>query len=179
MNDILNVLHKRIFNLEIALQANNQISNRSQIMIDNNLSSSKIKQNQFSKELTPNSIDTVSQRSTRKSLISDQYLILEKQLDKLNLSSHVSLEPITISSIDSPDRFFSGISSPSILSSINLTPNQMKTRAYEFAAIFEDAFDQLNIIRNSYNLSQNNNRLDDIDSNNCNPIALSLAGIFM
>ncbi len=38
----------------------------------------------------------------------------------------------------------------------------MKSRAYEFVAIFEDAFDQLNIIHNSLS---NDNRFDNIDSN--------------
>ncbi len=83
MNEILNVLHKRVFNLEIALQTNNQILNRSYTIIDKNL-----KQNQFSQELVPNSIDTISQRSRQNS---DQYLTLEKQFDKLNLSSFESI----------------------------------------------------------------------------------------
>ncbi len=88
--------------------------------------------------------------------------------------------------------FFPGTSKPTsskfpILPSVNLTPNQMKTRAYEFAAIFENAFDQLNIIYNTLSTNdfhRNNNqfRLDNISSNNpdsdCNPFALNLAGIF-
>jgi hypothetical protein len=107
MNAILNALHKRIFNLEITLQTNNQILNRSHTMIANSLSSPKrntmIIQNQLSQELVRNSIDTSLQRSPRYSLIPDQHslnLTSEKQLHRLNLSSHLSFEQTTIDSID-------------------------------------------------------------------------------
>ncbi len=55
----------------------------------------------------------------------------------------------------------------------------MKTRAYEFAVIFENAFDQLNIIYKTLSLDRNNNQfqLDDIDTNDCNPLALNRDGI--
>jgi hypothetical protein len=77
----------------------------------------------------------------------------------------------------------------------------MKTRGYEFAAIFEDAFDQLIIIYkalSTIDLNRNNNQIyfDEIDRKNvhtlpsissnfeenerdCNPLALNLTGIFM
>jgi hypothetical protein len=115
----MNALDKRIFNLEIALQANNQISNHSHTM--NNVSSPKINP----QELVRNSIDTSSERS-------------------LNLSSS------TIDNID-PSKFL-------ILPSVNPTSNQMKIHAYEFAAIFEDIFDELNIIHNSLSINNVNNQ---------------------
>jgi len=146
MNAILNALDKRIFNLEIALQANNQISNHSHTMIDNNISSPKIN----TQELVRNSIDTSSERSVRNSLIPNQHSTLEKQIHKLNLSSFTSFEQPAIDDIDP---------------SINPTPNQMKIRAYEFAAIFENVFDELNIIYNSLSIN-------DV------PFALNLTGRF-
>jgi hypothetical protein len=71
---------------------------------------------------------------------------------------------------------------PSSLPPLNLTPNQLKARAYEFAAIFENAFDELNIIYNTLSINdsnRNNNQsqLDDLDSNNCDPLALNRVGI--
>lgn len=66
----------------------------------------------------------------------------------------------------------------SILSSLNLTPSQMKTRAYEFFAIFEDAFDQLNIIHNVLPVNNINSSVSISDNTNCNPYTLNLAGIF-
>ena len=96
MNAILNTLHQRILNLEIVLQANNQISNRSHSMIEQSFSSVKSKTmlKRLSQGLVPNLIDTSSERSIRNSLT------LEKQLDKLNLSSQMSFEQTKESSID-------------------------------------------------------------------------------
>jgi hypothetical protein len=99
MNAILNALHKRIFNLEIALQANNQILDRSHTMINDDLinhkTNTKIAQQQVSHR---NSIKT----STRNSFILDQNplnLTLENRLDKLNISPRVSFDQINPSNI--------------------------------------------------------------------------------
>jgi len=54
----------------------------------------------------------------------------------------------------------------------------MKTRAYEFAAIFENAFDQLNIIYNTLFINDFNRNNTNNFNSNCNPFALNLAGIF-
>jgi hypothetical protein len=105
MHAILNALHQRIFNLEIALQTNNQISNRSQTMMDNNLSSPKTNI-MISQELDQNSIDPSPQRSTRNSFVPDQHspnFTLEKQLHQLNLSSPAPFEQSTIGSVNPPN----------------------------------------------------------------------------
>ena len=76
MNTILYVLHKRIFNLEIALQANSQILNRSHSMINN--------------DLLQESLSTLSQRSIRNSFSSD--------LEKVNVSfDQTTINPSNIS----------------------------------------------------------------------------------
>ncbi len=96
MNEIINALHKNIFNLEIALQTSSQILDRSQTIIDDDLSRKSVR----------NSIDTLSQRSVRNSSIPDQRIlnsILEKQLHKLNLSSHVSFDQTTLDNSDLPN----------------------------------------------------------------------------
>lgn len=79
-----------------------------------------------------------------------------------------------------------------ILPSSMLTISEMKLRAHEFAAIFEDAFDQLNILHRALTItiqdryhsdtSRSNSATtptaeSEIDEINCNPYALNLAGI--
>ncbi|CAF3936158.1 unnamed protein product, partial [Rotaria sp. Silwood2] len=211
MNAIIDALHKRIFNLEIILQANNQISDRSYSIVNDNLLSRRtnitITEEQLSQKSVRNSIDALSHQSRRSSLIPDQHslnLTLEKQFFKLNLSSDGSFNQIAIDSIDpsnislragKSNQISSSLSKLPKLLSVNLTPNQMKIRAYELAAIFENAFDKLNIIHKSLSISdfsKNNNQfqLDDMDltiinsyssesqNSPCSPFALNFAGIF-
>ncbi len=65
--------------------------------------------------------------------------------------------------------------------SILLPPNQMQIRAYEFAAIFETAFDQLNLIHNALSVkdfNRNNNQISSLShSSDCSPFAFNLTGI--
>jgi hypothetical protein len=110
MNEIINTLHKGISNLEIALQTSSQILDRSQTIIDDDLSSPKtnmiITQQKLSRKSVRNSIDTLSQRSVRNCSIPDQHIlnsILEKQFHKLNLSSHVSFDQTTLDNSDLPN----------------------------------------------------------------------------
>ncbi|CAF1510923.1 unnamed protein product [Rotaria sordida] len=201
MNAIIDALHKRIFNLEIILQANNQISDRSHSIINDNILSRRtnimVIQEKSSQESARNSIDTLSHQSRRSSLMPDQQsltLTLEKQLYKLGLSSDTPFDQTATDNIDPSN--ISLRAGKSRLPKLNLTPNQMKTRAYELAAIFENAFDELNIIHKSLsinNFNKNNNQFqfDDMNLNNinshpslsqnspCNPFALNLAGIFI
>ena len=89
MNAIMNTFEQRLLNLEIVLQANNQIANRSHTIIDHNLLDSDT-----------NKIDTLSERN---SLISNQQsltLTLDKQFHNLNLSPYVSFDDTTIDHID-------------------------------------------------------------------------------
>ena len=76
MNAIIDALHKRIFNLEIILQANNQISDRSHSIINDNLLSRRtnimVTQEKPSQESVRNSIDTLSHQPRRSSLMSNQ-----------------------------------------------------------------------------------------------------------
>ncbi|CAF1066071.1 unnamed protein product [Rotaria sp. Silwood1] len=200
MNAIIDALHKRIFNLEITLQANNQILDRSQTITNDHLLSHRANITVTQEQL--------SQKSRRSSLVLDQHslnLTLEKQFDKLNLPSDVFFDQTAVDNIDpsnislragKSNHISSSLSKLPKLLPINLTPNQMKTRAYELVAIFENAFDELNIIHkslsiNDFNKNNNQFQFDDLNSTNinlyssvsqnssCNPFALNLAGIFI
>lgn len=54
----------------------------------------------------------------------------------------------------------------------------MKIRAYELSAIFEDVFDQLNIIHNVLTLNNNKSSLSIPNKSNCTSHVLNLVGIF-
>jgi hypothetical protein len=76
MNAILNLLHKRIFNFEIALQANN----RSQEVIDKVLSTTSKTNRMMTQEVISNSIETLSTRYSS-----------DVPLEKFNISSVESI----------------------------------------------------------------------------------------
>ncbi|CAF4850405.1 unnamed protein product [Rotaria sp. Silwood1] len=95
MNAIIDALHKRIFNLEITLQANNQILDRSQTITNDHLLSHRANITVTQEQL--------SQKSRRSSLVLDQHslnLTLEKQFDKLNLPSDVFFDQTAVDNID-------------------------------------------------------------------------------
>ncbi|CAF3746863.1 unnamed protein product [Adineta steineri] len=182
MNTILNAFHQRIFNLEIPLHRNSKVLNHSQTEIKDNLSDQTMNTQQQ---------NPLSPQSSHRSLIVEHYpenATLEKQFNKPNLSFPASSDQTTLdnhnllnSSLHTDNVQISSSEIP-VLFPLHLTPNQMKIRAYEYAIIFEDAFDQLNIIHNalsitSFNRNNNQFQLDNINSSHisdCSPFALNL-----
>lgn len=77
-----------------------------------------------------------------------------------------------------------------VLSSIESSPKQFKVLIYEFAAIFEDALDQVHLLHQTLNFRNINHNhqgshagLQQEDTNrfdtNCDPFTLNIAGISM
>ena len=154
MDAILNLLHKRVFNLEVTAQLAEPIP----ATRHNDASSSQASpQQQPAQGFARHSLD---------SSMGDHRFPSDTSAQKTPSSS--KLPPV-----DPP-------------------PNRMKTRAYEFSAIFEDSFHQLDILQralitNGRNRNNNHqpvsNRLSlmpvrsEDTSPDCRPTALHLAGI--
>ena len=150
MDAILNLLHKRVFNLEVVAQlAQPMPSTR-----HHDGSSSQASPQQQ------------SARHSLDSLIGEQHFPSDTSAQ--NMPSSSKLPPI-----DPP-------------------PNRMKTRAYEFSAIFEDSFNQVDILHRAliaHSINRNNNHHHvsnslslvpvhaEDTSPDCSPSALHLAGI--
>ena len=150
MDAILNLLHKRVFNLEVAAQLAQPMPSTSH----------------YDGSSSQTSPQQQSARHSLDSLIGDQHFPSDASAQNTLFSSKLP-------SVDPP-------------------PYRMKTRAYEFSAIFEDSFNQVDILHRALinNGTHRNNNHHHVSNSlslvplhsednrlDCSPSALHLAGI--